>query len=67
MKRIGDLLLGRFLPKVDAHAACCGSCCCIAYQCRRNGTYCLYTCYAETFEGCFSYSQVWRFQGPYCA
>jgi hypothetical protein len=61
---VGDHLLGKLVPKIEARAACCGSCCCISYRCvwfnNRWNYQCLYTCYAESFEGCFVYSQYWK-------
>jgi hypothetical protein len=72
LERVGDLLLGRFVPRIEAEAACCGSCCYIKYdcwydtgeyQCRPHTDYAyfgLLTCYAERFEGCFVYSQGWK-------
>jgi hypothetical protein len=59
LEGMGDRLLGRFVPRAEAHAACCGTCCCVQYRCRDGYMQCLYTCYAETFEGCFVYRQQW--------
>jgi len=57
LERVGDRLLTRFVPKATAHAACCGTCCCLQKQCSGKMLTCLYTCYAEKFEGCFPYRQ----------
>jgi hypothetical protein len=72
LERVGDRLLGRFVPRVEAEAACCGSCCYVQWQCYNMSdclphypqvAYGLWTCYAERFEGCFVYSQGWRRDG----
>ncbi|BEL07890.1 hypothetical protein Q0Z83_060810 [Actinoplanes sichuanensis] len=64
VERIGDRLFGRFLPRADAQAACCGSCCGTGiYRCTSHGAEQLYNCYTETFEGCYVYRQVWRNAG----
>jgi len=59
LERVGDRLLTRFVPKATAHAACCGTCCCVQYKCEGGVMSCLRTCYAEKFEGCFPYWQHW--------
>jgi len=59
-ERIGNRLLGRFVPRLDAHAACCGRCCGTGiYRCTSHGAEQLYSCYAESFEGCYVYRQYW--------
>jgi hypothetical protein len=59
LEGVGERLLARFIPRAQAHAACCGTCCCLQYRCRNGYIECLYTCYAESFEGCFPYRQLW--------
>jgi hypothetical protein len=59
VERLGERLLSRVVPKAEAHAACCGSCCNIATRCFAGIREQLYTCYAEQFEGCFVYYQRW--------
>jgi hypothetical protein len=65
LERIGDRLLGRFVPKLDAHAACCGSCCDTgARRCTSGGrAQKLMNCYTESFEGCYVYHQYWAAAG----
>ncbi|GAA0922434.1 hypothetical protein [Virgisporangium aurantiacum] len=67
LERIGERLLGRFVPKLDAQAACCGSCCDTgARRCSGGQAQKLMNCYTERFEGCYVYRQYWAYAGGAC-
>jgi hypothetical protein len=67
IEQLSDRMLSRFVPKLQALAACCGSCCDTHVErCHYGWKQKLVVCYAERFEGCFSYYSWYRDMGTTC-